>query len=59
VRLFGEDVTKLSPQARAQRGLGRTFQRMEHFDSLNVRENVSLGVLGDNKCHPYAGRITP
>jgi ABC-type branched-subunit amino acid transport system ATPase component len=43
VRLFGEDITRLSPQARAQRGLGRTFQRMELFDSLPVRENVALG----------------
>ncbi|MBA3741375.1 ABC transporter ATP-binding protein [Sporichthya sp.] len=43
VRLFGEDVTHVPPQKRAQRGLGRTFQRMELFDSLPVRENVALG----------------
>ena len=43
VKLFGDDVTKLSPQARALRGLGRTFQRMELFDSLTVLENVALG----------------
>jgi ABC-type branched-subunit amino acid transport system ATPase component len=43
VRLDGQDVTPLSPQARAQRGLGRTFQRMELFDSLPVRSNVALG----------------
>jgi ABC-type branched-subunit amino acid transport system ATPase component len=43
VMLFGEDVTGLAPQSRAQRGLGRTFQRMELFDSLSVRENVALG----------------
>ncbi len=43
VRLFGEDVTGVSPQGRAQRGLGRTFQRMELFDSLSVQENVELG----------------
>ena len=29
---------------RAARGLGRTFQRMELFDSMSVRENVELGV---------------
>jgi ABC-type branched-subunit amino acid transport system ATPase component len=44
VSLLGEDVTHLSTQARAQRGLGRTFQRMELFDSLTVRENVRLGL---------------
>jgi ABC-type branched-subunit amino acid transport system ATPase component len=43
VHLMGRDVTTLSPQARAQRGLGRTFQRMELFDSLTVSENVALG----------------
>ena len=43
VRLFGDDVTRMSPQRRAQKGLGRTFQRMELFDSLSVRENVALG----------------
>ncbi|GAA0619808.1 hypothetical protein GCM10009547_22860 [Sporichthya brevicatena] len=43
VRLFGEDVTHAAPQVRAQRGLGRTFQRMELFDSLTVRANVALG----------------
>ena len=43
VRLFGQDVTNAPPQLRAQRGLGRTFQRMELFDSLSVRENVALG----------------
>ncbi len=42
-RLFGSDVTHRSPEARAQQGLGRTFQRMELFDSLTVRANVALG----------------
>jgi ABC-type branched-subunit amino acid transport system ATPase component len=43
IELMGHDISKLTPQARAQRGLGRTFQRMELFDSLTVRENVDLG----------------
>jgi ABC-type branched-subunit amino acid transport system ATPase component len=43
IRLDGRDVTRLSPARRAQRGLGRTFQRIELFDSLTVRENVVLG----------------
>jgi ABC-type branched-subunit amino acid transport system ATPase component len=33
----------MSPQRRAQKGMGRTFQRMELFDSRSVRENVALG----------------
>jgi ABC-type branched-subunit amino acid transport system ATPase component len=43
VRLFGQDVTTRSAQHRARMGLGRTFQRMELFDSLPVRQNVALG----------------
>jgi ABC-type branched-subunit amino acid transport system ATPase component len=43
VTLFGEDITRRGPATRAQRGLGRTFQRMELFDSLTVAENVAIG----------------
>ena len=43
VVLDGRDITGLSRARRAQRGLGRTFQRTELFDSLTVRENVSIG----------------
>jgi ABC-type branched-subunit amino acid transport system ATPase component len=43
VRLHGRDVTHQSPAARARLGLGRTFQRMELFDSLTVEQNVALG----------------
>jgi len=43
IRLFDEDVRRQSPASRAQRGLGRTFQRMELFDSLSVFDNVALG----------------
>src|SRR6266545_4376501 len=43
VRLFGEDVSSCGPAERAQRGLGRTFQRMELFGSMSVAENVALG----------------
>ena len=43
VELAGHDVTSAPPQRRAQLGLGRTFQRMELFDSLSVEENVAVG----------------
>jgi ABC-type branched-subunit amino acid transport system ATPase component len=42
VALGGEDVTKSSPEHRARMGLGRTFQRMELFWSMTVRENIEL-----------------
>jgi ABC-type branched-subunit amino acid transport system ATPase component len=38
-----EDITKLGTAARARRGLGRTFQRVELWPSLTVAENVALG----------------
>jgi ABC-type branched-subunit amino acid transport system ATPase component len=43
VRLGDEPLDRLSPATRAQRGLGRTFQRIELFDSMTVRENVAMG----------------
>jgi ABC-type branched-subunit amino acid transport system ATPase component/branched-subunit amino acid ABC-type transport system permease component len=43
LQLHGADMSALDPAARARHGLGRTFQKMELFDSLTARENVSLG----------------
>ncbi len=40
VLMDGADITKLSPSQRAQHGLGRTFQRLELFLSLTVRDNI-------------------
>jgi len=45
VLLDGADVTALPPYKRAQRGLARTFQRLELFVSLSVRDNIR--VAGD------------
>lgn len=42
VLLDGEDVTDLPPFKRARRGLARTFQRLEPFGLLSVRDNVRL-----------------
>jgi ABC-type branched-subunit amino acid transport system ATPase component len=43
VLLGPHDLRHLSIAQRASRGLGRTFQRMELFDSMTVAENVALG----------------
>ena len=40
VRFAGEDITGLAPHLRVRRGIGRTFQHLELFRSLTVRENV-------------------
>ena len=44
VTLFGTNVTAKSPPVRGRLGLGRTFQRMELYDRLSVRENVAMGL---------------
>jgi len=60
VFLDGQDVTGLSASARARRGLGRTFQRMELFTSLTVSENVALGheaaIAGSSVLRQVIGR---
>jgi branched-chain amino acid transport system ATP-binding protein len=42
VRLGRTDLTRLAPYRRARAGLARTFQRLELFGLLTVRENVEL-----------------
>jgi ABC-type branched-subunit amino acid transport system ATPase component/branched-subunit amino acid ABC-type transport system permease component len=43
ILLHGVDVSREGPALRARRGLGRTFQRTELFNSLTVRQNVAMG----------------
>jgi branched-chain amino acid transport system ATP-binding protein len=55
VLLAGEDITGLPPYKRAQQGLARTFQRLELFLSLSVRDNVRVAGEVRNASRP--GRI--
>ncbi|HMG42169.1 MAG TPA: ABC transporter ATP-binding protein [Acidimicrobiales bacterium] len=57
VRLGGVDLTQLSPYRRARHGLARTFQRLELFGLLTVRENVQLAeTLGGRRGRRGAAR---
>jgi branched-chain amino acid transport system ATP-binding protein len=44
--LFGQDVTKLAPYARAHLGLSRTYQIITLFGADTLEHNVTLGLLG-------------
>ena len=44
IRLGTESIVKLKPHRRAQRGIGRTFQRLAVFDTMTVEENIQVGV---------------
>jgi ABC-type branched-subunit amino acid transport system ATPase component len=43
VELDGRDLSSLPPHTRARRGLVRTWQSIELFDDLTVRENLAVG----------------
>jgi len=42
VAFDGKDITRRKPHQRARMGLARTFQRLELFTSLSVRENIQV-----------------
>ena len=46
VRLFGTDVTKLKPHARAHHGLARTYQIITLFGQDSLEHNIVLSLLG-------------
>ena len=43
VRLLGEDITGLAPHVICARGMVRTFQIVQPFGALTVRENIAVG----------------
>jgi branched-chain amino acid transport system ATP-binding protein len=41
----GHDITRLTPEARAELGLARTFQVPQTFEGMTVLENVMIGAF--------------
>jgi ABC-type branched-subunit amino acid transport system ATPase component/branched-subunit amino acid ABC-type transport system permease component len=60
ITLHDVDITHASPSQRARLGLGRTFQRVQLFESLDVRTNIRLAresaLAGRNPLRQVAGR---
>lgn len=48
IAVRGEDVTALPMHERAARGIGRTFQVIQLFSQLTVRENLLVATHGSN-----------
>ena len=56
VVLDGKDITHAPPHRRARAGLARTFQRLELFTSLTVRDNIRVGGDIHNRWRRGRGR---
>jgi branched-chain amino acid transport system ATP-binding protein len=43
IRFKGRDITGLTPNARADLGIGRTFQNLALFNGMSVLDNITVG----------------
>jgi len=60
VSIDGQDVTKTGPAVRARKGLSRTYQRMELFTSLSVRDNIRVaGEIRNAWGRKYRIKVNP
>jgi branched-chain amino acid transport system ATP-binding protein len=55
VSFNGRDMRRVSPYRRSRLGLGRTFQRLELFGTLTVRENVRVAASVGRRGRWYLG----
>ena len=59
VRLDGHALDDAPPHARARAGLVRTFQSVELFDDLSIRENLLVAALPTRWWAPFADAVAP
>ncbi|HUR77108.1 MAG TPA: ABC transporter ATP-binding protein [Acidimicrobiales bacterium] len=58
VSVGDDDTTGWKPHRLAQRGLGRTFQRLEVFDTMTVEENIQVAVEATQQGRVFRGLFT-
>ena len=49
IRLGDRELGRLKPHQRIRAGLGRTFQQIELYDDMSVRENIAVGLAGSGR----------
>jgi branched-chain amino acid transport system ATP-binding protein len=59
VELDGNDLTGLPPHARSRLGLTRTWQSIELFDDLSVRENLRVAGRHPSVWHTLRESVSP
>ncbi len=59
IRLQGRDITSVPPHRRSHLGLGRTWQSVEPFQDLSVRENLEVAVDRPRWWSPLADILRP
>lgn len=59
VEVLGRDITDLPAHARTRVGLGRTFQSLELFEDLSVRENILCAAEAGHWWSPLVDMFRP
>lgn len=52
VRVFGENVTRMAPYTLPRHGVARTFQVVQPFANLTLRENVAIAAMFSSRSLP-------
>ena len=56
IELKGQDVTQLGPLALNRLGVGRTFQTLQVFGKMTVRDNLIVEVVRENEGKDKKGK---
>jgi branched-chain amino acid transport system ATP-binding protein len=59
IEFAGRDIGSMSPHRRAKLGLGRTWQSLELFDDLSIRENLQVAAEKQSVGSFFADLVAP